>query len=312
MPPLLMVEGDQPRLVVGPSPDSSPATHPVVLEAQPMKIAYIAENGDLVVQAEEEIARLPVNGLPDARILVDEHNRLLLLTDPTTRYDHGVLGDAIEAGSITLVETLPEIKVVQKVIIDPPVVIEGIAPIWADFDGDSQREVIVTLSDASLGARVVVFAEDGSQLAASAAIGTGFRWRNQLASAPTAPGVGLELVDVLTPHIGGVVEFFQLANGRLDLTTQLAGYTTHVIGTRNLDMGLAGDFDGDSRVEVLLPTQDLTNLAAIRHTPDGARLAWTLAAQGVTGTNLAAVTHPDGAISLGVGTEDGRLRIWGP
>ena len=36
MPPLLMVEGDQPRLVVGPSPDSSPATHPVVLGAQPM------------------------------------------------------------------------------------------------------------------------------------------------------------------------------------------------------------------------------------------------------------------------------------
>ena len=312
MPPLLMVEGDQPRLVVGPSPDSSPATHPVVLGAQPMKIAYIAENGDLVVRAEEEIARLPVNGLPDARILVDEQDRLLFLTDPTTRYDHGVLGDAIEAGSITLVETLPEIKVLQKIIIDLPAVIEGIAPIWADFDGDSQREVIVTLSDASLGARVVVYAEDGSQLAASAAFGSGYRWRNQLAAAPTAPGGGLELVDVLTPHIGGVVEFFRLVEGRLEIIAQLAGVTSHVIDTRNLDMGLAGDFDGDSRVEVLLPTQELTHLVAIQHTPGSARLVWTLAAQGLISTNLAAVTHPDGAISLGIGTEDARLRIWGP
>ena len=85
-----------------------------------------------------------------------------------------------------------------------------------------------------------------------------------------------------------------------------------VIGTRNLDMGLAGDFDGDSRVEVLLPTRELTHLAAIQHAPDGTQLVWTLAAQGLISTNLAAVTHLDGAISPGVGTEGARLIIWGP
>ena len=312
MPPLLMVSENKPRLVVGPSPGSSQLTHPVILEEQPVTIAYIAENGDLVVRANEEIARLPVNGLPDARILVDENNRLLLLTDPTSRYEHGVLGDAIEAGSITLIETLPEIKVLRKIIINPPTVIEGIAPIWTDTNNDSRREIIVTRSDASQGAQVVVYDEDGTELAASPAIGRGFRWRDQLVVAPASPDGELELVDVLTPHIGGVVEFFQLAEGRLDITAQLPGFTSHVIGTRNLGMGLAGDFDGDGMIEILLPTQERMQLAAIQHVSDGAQLAWSLFTQGVISANLAAVTHSGGGISLGIGTEDARLRIWGP
>ena len=311
MPPLLVVAGNHPRLVVGPS-DSASLTHPVMLANQPQTMAYIAKNGDLVIRTNEEIARLPVNGLPDARLLVDERDRLLLLTDPTTRYDHGVLGDAVEAGSITLIETLPELKVLQKIIIEPPAVIEAIAPIWTDFNGDSRREIIVTRSDINQGAQIVVFLEDGTELAAGPTIGRGYRWRNQLAVAPTAPDGELELVDVLTPHIGGVVEFFQLIDGGLEITSQLAGFTSHVIGTRNLDMGLAGDFDGDGIVEVLLPTQERTQLGAVRHTAGGALLVWFLPANGTISTNLAAVTHSDGSISLGIGTEEAKLRIWGP
>ena len=311
MPPLLMVAGDYPRLIVGPS-DSASFTHPVMLAGQPETMAYIAKNGDLVIRANEEIARLPVNGLPDARLLIDERDRLLLLTDPTTRYDHGVLGDAVEAGSITLIETLPELKVLQKIIIEPPAVIEGIAPIWTDINGDSRREIIVTRSDINQGAQIVVFLEDGTELAAGPTIGRGYRWRNLLAVAPTTPEGELELIDVLTPHIGGVVEFFQLFNGGLEITSQLAGFTSHVLGTRNLDMGLAGDFDGDGAVEVLLPTQERTQLAAVRHTAGGALLVWFLPANGMISTNLAAVTHSDGSISLGIGTEEAKLRIWGP
>ena len=45
--------------------------------------------------------KISANALPDARILSDEHGRLLFLTVPAEDYDHGVLGDAIEATSIT-------------------------------------------------------------------------------------------------------------------------------------------------------------------------------------------------------------------
>jgi len=312
MPPLLQVKEDVPSLVLAPGADASPLTHPVVLREDPERIVYLANNGDLVIWDGDESARLTVNALPDARILVDERQRLLLLTDPTGRYDHGVLGDDIEAGSITLVETQPVPKVVQKIIIDPPSVIEGIAPMWVDFTGDGMREIIVTRSDVNQGAQTVVFNEDGGEVAAGPSIGLGYRWRNQLAVAPFGPHGELEFVDVLTPHISGVVEFYRLLGNRLEILAQQPGFTSHVIGTRNLDMALAGDFDGDGQVEVLLPSQDRLELGVISHTLDGAQVAWSLPVGGIVSTNLTAVSFPGGSIAVGVGREDGVLRVWVP
>lgn len=312
LPPLLQIKEGIPSLVMAPAADASPLTHPVVLGEDHERIVYLANNGDLVIWDGEESARLAVNGLPDARILVDERQRLLLLTDPTGRYDHGVLGDDIEAGSITLVETQPVPKVVLKIIIEPPSVIEGIAPMWVDITGDGMREIIVTRSDVNQGAQTVVFDEDGGEVATGPAIGRGYRWRNQLAVAPFGPHGELEFVDVLTPHIGGVVEFFRLSGGFLDLVAQQPGFTSHVIGTRNLDMALAGDFDGDGYVEVLLPTQDRSVLGAIRRTMDGAQVVWSLPVGGIVSTNLTAVSFPGGGIAVGVGREDGVLRVWVP
>ncbi|MCJ7557026.1 MAG: hypothetical protein MUP90_08950, partial [Gammaproteobacteria bacterium] len=140
----------------------------------------------------------------------------------------------------------------------------------------------------------------------------GYRWRNQLALAPFGPNGGLELVVVLTPHLTGVVEFYQLHAERLDVVAGVPGYTSHVIGTRNLDMALAGDFDGDGSVEVLLPGQSLTELGAIRRTGDGAEAVWSLPIDGILTTNLAAVSFPDGSLALGLGRGDGVLRVWLP
>jgi hypothetical protein len=116
--------------------------------------------------------------------------------------------------------------------------VEGIAPIWTDLTGDGGREIIVTLSDPEGGARLAVYSEAGEQLAVGSAIGRGYRWRHQLVVAPFGPTGDLELADVMTPHIGGIVEFFQLAGDRLKLIAQTSGYSSHVLGSRNLDMRL--------------------------------------------------------------------------
>jgi hypothetical protein len=79
------------------------------------------------------------------------------------------------------------------------------------------------------------------------------------------------------------------------------GYTSHVINTRNLDMAVAGDFDGDGRVELLLPDQVRGQLGAIRHEGDGATVAWTLPVDGQVATNVAAVTLADGGLAAAVG-----------
>jgi len=313
MPPLLQIEQGTARLVVPDAP-FSPAMHPVLLH-DPPGLAFIDPDGNLVVQQGEQTTTLPVNALPDARILVDERQRLLLLSAPTTRYGHGVLGDDVEAAAITLVETAPTPEIVREIGIAEPHVIEGIAPIWTDWNGDGAREIIVTLSSADAGAQIVVYDEEGTRLASGPAIGRGFRWRHQLAVAPFGPAGEMELVDVLTPHIGGTVEFYRwngdtLDGDTLDIVAQQSGFTSHVIGTRNLDMAAAADFDGDGHVELLLPNQVRTALGAIRHEAEGATVAWTLPVNGTVATNLATVQLSDGWIAVGVGQSNGSLRVW--
>ena len=179
MPPLLITFTGKPQLV-SLSTDASLLTNPILLEN---KLIYIVSNDDLMIKD----ARLPINALPDSRILRDENNRLLVIPEPTSLYDHGVIGDKLEASAVTIIETEPEIRVIRTITIQEPDVIEGISAIWADINNDEIRDIIVTLSNNQTGARIVVFNEDGTLLAESDPIGLGYRWRHQLAVAQFEP-----------------------------------------------------------------------------------------------------------------------------
>ena len=307
-PPVLLVENGLPRLVAPPD-GASALTHPVIGDGG--RMAYIDSEGTLIETDGLRESRLEVAALPDARILMDEDQRLLLLTGPTDSYPHGVLGDRIEASAITLVDGIA-VRETLTIPVRDGFVIEGIAPIWADVDGVPGREIIVTISNEGQGAQVVVFDESGKIVASGPAIGRGGRWRHQIASGPFGPNGEIEVVDVLTPHIGGIVGFYRMQGQELRVVAQVGGYTSHMIGTRNLDMAAAADFDGDGRIELLLPTQFRTELGAIRRTQGGAEVAWTVSVGGRAATNLAAVTLSGGSLAVGVGRDDGALRLWLP
>jgi hypothetical protein len=317
---------------------ASPLTHPVLVSPVAGSTAFLDDHGGLRLWRQREISRVHVKALPDARVLVDARGRLLLYTHPTSRYAHGVLGDQIEAAGMTLLETTPQLRVLQTIMFPDDVVAEGIAPIWTDMNGDGQPEILVTLSDARQGAQLVVYSETGKRLATSEAIGHGSRWRHQLAVAPFGPQGAVEIATVLTPHIGGVVEFYRLTGDELRLTAQLSGtslppsappsaetaavgdFTTvpmqgfgsHVLGSRNLDLAVAGDLDGDGRIELLLPNQERTHLAAMRRTEEGAAVVWSVPIGGTLHTNLAAVTLPNGTIAIGAGHTGNVIRLWLP
>lgn len=308
-PPLLSHEDGKWDLLL--PPDTAPALGPPAYLDAAGNWVFADGNGDLVFMNSRGVEqyRLAVKALPDGRILVDPDGRILLLTQPTERYGHGVLGDSIEAGAITLVESIPEPKVVQTIHLPESLVIEGIAPLWVDMTGDGRREIIVTQSSEEQGAQIVIYDEGGDLVASGPAIGRGYRWRHQLAVGPFGPAGEIELIDVLTPHIGGVVEYYRLSGTDLEIIAQVPGYSSHVIGSRNLDMAVAGDFDGDGNIELVLPNQERSELAGIQRTQDGAAVEWTLPLGGTLGTNLAA-TSVGGRVVLGAGRTDGVLRLW--
>jgi hypothetical protein len=309
MPPVLRVEENRVELL-SPSPNASAYTHPIWLEHGVQ--AYIDVQGQLRLIRGEYTYSMGVNALPDARILSDQAGRLLFLSTPTERYPHGVLGDTLEAASITIVDTNIDPYDIRKIQIDPGDVIEGIAPIWVDLDGDGEREIIVTQSNAVTGARIVVYHEDGGLFASGEPIGQGFRWRHQLAVGQFIAGGPQEIAVIRTPHIGGVLEIYALEGDRLEIVGELGGYSSHQIGSRNLDSALVADLNGDGHIEVIVPDQSQTTLEGIQMIDNGLEVVWEAPIGGKLNTNLAAVSLPNGQLALGVGHEGNYLRIWLP
>ncbi len=253
-------------------------------------------------------SQISVITLPDSRVLTDPRGRALVLTGPTSSYGHGVLGDMVEATGFSIIsDGIPPIHAKMS----QGRVIEGTSAIWADLDGDGTWEVIVTTSHASDGARIDVYAETGEPKATGPPIGSGNRWRHQIAAAPFGPGGQMEIASVRTPHIGGMVEFFALNGKWLKLAASKRGYSSHAIGSRNLDMAVAGDLDLDGRVELLVPTNSMRALAGLRRTRTGVEEAWRLELPGRLSTNVA-VAALGGRAVIGAGTYKGILRLWLP
>ncbi|MEL6891653.1 MAG: hypothetical protein AAFP84_08660 [Actinomycetota bacterium] len=257
--------------------------------------------------------------LPDSRVVTDELDRIAVaLVDPTDRYPHGVLGDRLEAGAIGVTGGLDAFRETEfSIVVDAPDVIEAVSPMLADVDDDGVVEIVVTVSNADDGARLVAFEVDGSVAAESEPIGQGNRWRNLLAVATTGPSGETEVIDVRTPHIGGTLQFFQLVDGRLERVATADGYSTHAIGSRNLDSGIVTDADGDGRLDVVLPTQDRSELHAIARTdesPTGTEIVGMLPFDAPISTNVAAQPvgpddEPD--VVYAVGTADGTIHLLG-
>jgi hypothetical protein len=244
-----------------------------------------------------------VGAIPDARV-VRGGERLYVLASRTREYAHGVLGDALEAGSVAVFDPVAGLETELDA---PSGVIEGLGPIVADVDGDGEREVVVTTSDADRGARLVALAASGASMAGPA-VGSGFRWRHQLAVAPFGPDGETEVAAVKTPHIGGTAEFYRAREGRLDLVASRRGYSTHSIGSRTLDNAVAGDLDGDGRVELLVPDDPHRELAGLRREGERVAEAWRVPVGGGLTSNLCAVEGPDGVV-VAAGRE-GTLRVW--
>lgn len=193
---------------------------------------------------------------------------------PTGRYAHGVLGDAVEGGSLVV---LDEAGRRHELVLPERYVFEDITPRIADLDGDRRNEIVTIRTDASAGAAVAVYDISGGQLVERAAtdpIGRPNRWLSIAGIASFTNPSTREIAVVKTPHIGGVLELLALRGDRLvSLYAPVRGYTSHVIGSRILSLAGIGDLTGDGISELALPDQSLMRIDVLGFVDGVKRLA---------------------------------------
>ena len=205
-------------------------------------------------------ARAPAGALPDGYVAVAASGdiRQAWYGRPTTRYAHGVLGDAIEAASLVTVTASGE---KHETVLPAEQVFEDITPRIADLDGDGRNEVITIRSSKTGGAAVAVYGLAGGALSlrgAGSENGRTNRWLNIAGFLPSGDG-GLTLYGVRTPHIGGRLFSLGFRDGVVTEQNDIAtDVSNHIIGSRELGLSAVGKFGG--RVELVLPSQDRKRL----------------------------------------------------
>lgn len=147
-------------------------------------------------------------------------------SDPTTRYDHGVLGDAVEWGTLEL--ALSD-GVTRRFILPETLVFEDTAPRLADLDADGAPEVIVVESSLTLGARLVVYGPTG-RLAMTDHIGRKNRWLAPVGAADFTGDGRSEIAMVVTPHLAGNLVLLAYDGSTLTQIARTKGLTNHRIG----------------------------------------------------------------------------------
>ena len=198
------------------------------------------------------IARAEGTGIAAARYVL-----------PTIRYGHGVLGDRVEAGGIWLRDSRGGEYVLE---LGADSVFEDITPRLHDLDGDGGAEVIAIRAYLDRGASLSVIDVVGGEaqvIAETPPIGRTNRWLNPAGVADYDGDGRAEVALIKTPHIGGVLEIYELRGGTLRREAREVGYSTHAIGSRALDLSASLDVDGDGITDLVLPDQPRTTLVAL-------------------------------------------------
>ena len=162
---------------------------------------------------------------------------------PTTRYPHGVLGDAVEYTD--LVVRLPDGRSLRATW-EAPVVFEDTAPRLVDLDGDGTPEIITVESHEIRGARLALWRIGPDRLeplAQTPWIGTRFRWLAPVGAADMDGDGTMEIAYIDRPHLARTLRVWRLTfdGGQDAQLTEIAartGLTNHRIGEDFITGGL--------------------------------------------------------------------------
>ena len=237
--------------------------------------------------------QIPEGALPDGRVVSGTRDiARAWLAEPVTRYDHGVLGDRIEAGSL-VIEGRDGKR--QTVKLKDDAVFEDLQPRLADLDGDGRDEIVVVKSYIKRGSALAVIGLRNGKydiLGETPPLGAPHRWLDPAGIADFNGDGKMDIALVRQPHAVGQLELWTWADKRLNKTAELGDTANHIAGTRTIDMSAAADFDGDGIADLALPSFERDRLRIVGFAPTVREIA-SVALPAKVVTNVALIA--DGA-----------------